>query len=152
MISQILADGVIRPSMNPFSSPVLLVQKKDGTWCFYVDYHALNSVTVSNAFPILTIDELFDELHGSTFFTKLDLRSGFHQIRMSHDSIVATTFRTSDKHFEFNVMPFGLSNAPSTFQETMNGVFRHLISKFVLVFFDDILVYNPGWDTNLKHL
>lgn len=110
-----------------------------------MDYHALNGITVCNNFLIPTIDVQFDELLGSMFFTKLDLRSGFHQIWMSDDSIEATASCTSNGHFEFNVMPFELSNAPSTFQAMMNG-------KFVLVFFNDILIYSPDWDSHLRHL
>lgn len=112
-------------------------------WCFCVDYRVLNSITVHDTFPISTLDELFDELHGSRFFTKLDLRFVFHQIRMANDYIEAMAFRTSDEHFKFNVMLFSLTNAPSTFQATMNDIFRTHLHKFMLVFFDDILLYNP---------
>lgn len=151
-IKEMLRNGLIQKSNSPFSSSVLLVRKKDSSWRFCVDYRHLNAITVKGKYPVPIIDEFLDELYKASWFTSLDLRAGFHQIRMKPGEEYKTAFQTHCGHFEFRVMAFGLSGAPGTFQEAMNSTLHPYLRKFVLVFFDDILIYSKTYEEHVVHV
>jgi hypothetical protein len=151
-VQELLAVGLITPSTCPFASPVLLVHKKNGTWRFCVDYRKLNTLTIKNRFPIPIVDEILDELAGSNFFTTLDMKAGYHQVRMLPADEYKTTFKTHHGHYQFRVMPFGLTNAPATFQCLMNNILKPYLRKFAMVFLGDILIYSKDFQSHISHL
>ena len=144
--------GLIRPISNPNAYSVIMVKKKDGTLRTCLDFRALNKKIVKNIYHIPSIDELMDELHGSNFFSNIDLRSSYHQIRMREEDIPKTAFKCHYGHFDFFVMHFGLKNTPTTFQSCIKNIFHKQIRNVVLVFFEDILIYNKTWKEHLHHL
>ncbi|GKC06212.1 putative reverse transcriptase domain-containing protein [Tanacetum coccineum] len=144
--------GFIRPSHSPWGAPVLFVKKKDGSFRMCIDYRELNKITIKNRYPLPRIDDLFDQLQGACYFSKIDLRSGYHQLRVHEDDIPKTAFRTRYGHFEFMVMPFGLTNAPTVFMDLMNWVCKLYLDKFVIVFIDDILIYPKMKEEHEVHL
>ncbi|KAJ6810578.1 uncharacterized protein M6B38_103615 [Iris pallida] len=151
-IKELLSKGFIQPSASPWGAPVLFVKKKDGTLRLVIDYRALNEVTIKNKYPLPRIDQLFDQLEEARVFSKIDLRSEYHQVKVKKEDIPKTAFRTRYGHYEFLVMPFGLTNAPAIFMDLMNRVFYQYLDKFVIVFIDDILIYSKSEEEHEKHL
>jgi hypothetical protein len=151
-LSRLLELGHIRPSSSPYGAPVFFIQEKTGKIRMVTDYRALNKITVKNRAALPNIRELLDQLRDASIFTKIDLQSGFHLIRVVEEDIPKTAIRTKYGHFEFLVMPFGLCNAPATFQSTMNDIFRDLLDECVIIYIDDLLVYSRTHEDHERHL
>ena len=151
-LEELLSKGFIRPSISPWGAPVLFVKKKDGSLRLCIDYRQLNIVTIRNQYPLPRIDELINQLQGSRVYSKIDLRLGYHQLRVQESDVPKTAFRTRYGHYEFLVMPFGLTNAPAAFMDLMNRVFQPYLDRFVIIFIDDILVYSGSSEEHSEHL
>ena len=146
-LQELLDKGFICPSASPWGALVMSMKKKNGSMRLYIDYRQLNSVTIKNRYPLSHIDDLFDQLQGTLVFSKIDLRSRYHQLKVKGEDVPKTTFKTRYGHYEFLVMPFGLTNASVAFMDLINRVFQPFLDRFVIVFIDDILVYfktRPG--------
>jgi hypothetical protein len=151
-VKELLDKGYVRPSSSPWGAPVIFVEKKDGTQRMCVDYRALNEVTIKNKYPLPRIEDLFDQLKGAKVFSKIDLRLGYHQLRIQPSDIAKTAFTTGYGLYEYTVMSFGLTNAPAYFMYLMNKVFMEYLDKFVVVFIDDILVYSKNEEEHEEYL
>jgi hypothetical protein len=151
-ITDLQQKGYIRPNSSPWGAPVLFVSKKDGSMRMCIDYRSLNEVTIKNKYPLPRIDDLFDQLQGAKYFSKIDLRSGYHQLRIKETDIQKTAIDTRYGQYEFTVMPFGLTNAPAFFMNLMNKVFMEELDKFVVVFIDNILIYSKNREDHKCHL
>ncbi|GKC50006.1 putative reverse transcriptase domain-containing protein [Tanacetum coccineum] len=143
-LKELSEKGFIRPSSLPWGASVLFVKKKDRSFSMCIDYRKLNKLTVKNRYPLPRIDDLFDQLQGSSVYSKIDMRSGYHQLCIREEDIPITDFRTRYGHFEFQVMPFGLTNAPAVFIDLINQVCKPYLDKFVIFFIDDILIYSKN--------
>ena len=151
-IQELLNKGIIYPSTSPCGSPIVLVPKKDNTWCMSIDFHALNTITVNNRYPLPRIDDLIDQLSYARYFTNLDLINGYHQVRIVEEDIWKTAFKTRQGLFEWLVMPFGLTNSQNNFMRVMNDVLRPFIDEFIIVYLDDILIFNKSRDEHVMHV
>jgi hypothetical protein len=152
MLKELLAKGFIRPSRSPWGSPMFLVEKPDGGKRMVIDYRALNAATQRNRYPLPRVDELFDQLQGARYFSKIDLRTGYWQIRVAAEDVPKTAFTSRHGHFEWLVLPMGLTNAPAEFMALMENTFREELNRSVLVFLDDILIYSRTLEEHERHL
>jgi len=151
-LEELLDKKFVRPSVSPWGAPVLLVKKKDGNMRLCIDYWQLNKVTIKNRYPVSRIEDLMDQLVGARVFSKIDLRLVYHQIKVKDEDMQKTAFRTHYKHYEYTVMPFGVTNAPGVFMEYMNCMFHTYLDRFVVVFIDDILIYSKSEEEHAEHL
>ena len=151
-MEEMVNKGFIRPSTSPWGESVLFVKKKDGSMRLCIDYRELNKVTIRNQYPLPRIDDLFDQLQGAKVFSKIDLRSGYHQLRVHDEDVPKTAFRTRYGHFVFLAMPFGLTNSPAAFMDLMNRIFRPYLDQFVIMFIDHILIYSGSGEEHAEHL
>nr|GEW50374.1 putative reverse transcriptase domain-containing protein [Tanacetum cinerariifolium] len=151
-LQELIDQGFIRPNTSPWGAPVLFVKKKDGSFRMCIDYRELSKHTIKNRYPLPMIDDLFDQPQGLSVYSKIDLRSGYHQLRVRDEDISKTAFRTRYIHYEFQVMPFGLTNEPAVFMNLMKRVCKPYLDKFVIVFIDDILIYSCNEEEHANHL
>ena len=151
-MEELVSKGIVRPSTSPWGAPVLFVKKNDGSLRLCIDYRELNKVTLRNQYPLPRIDDLFDQLQGARVFSKIDLRSGYHQLNIRSEDVPKTAFKTQYGHYEFLVMPFGLTNAPAVFMDLMNRIFQPYLDQFVIVFIDDILIYSGSKEDHEENL
>jgi hypothetical protein len=151
-LEELLKKGYICPSVSPWRALVHFIKKKDGTLSLCIDFRQMNKYTINNKYPLPRIDDLFDQLRGENIFSKIDLRVGYHQVRINEEDIHKTSFRTRYMNYEFAVVPFGLTNAPTIFMFLMNGIFRNYLDQFFIVFLDDILIYSKSEEEHEHHL
>eukprot|EP00253_Pinus_taeda_P014891 PITA_14891 len=151
-VQELLGKVFIKPNTSPCKFPIMLVRKKDGSWSMCIDYRALNKITIKNNYPLPCIDDLLDSLKEAVYFSKLDLNSSYHQVRVAEQDAWNIAFKTKQGLYEWLVMPFGLTNAPATFMRVMNDVLRAFIDDFVITYLDDILVFSKTWEEHLKRV
>jgi hypothetical protein len=151
-LKELLDPGLICPSVSSWGAPVIFIRKKDGSWRLCIDCRQLNKAAINNQYPLPRIDDLFDQMKGATVFSKIDLRSGYHQLRIKEDDVPKTTLKTRFGHYALTVFPFGLTNAPGVFMSLVNRVFREYLDKFIQVFIDDILIYSRTMEEHDEHL